>query len=500
MMGAPDGMEDLAMSEPFDVLMQDPSDADLVAAFEEASLSKVPASFSGKRWTTQLAEVADNAEGQMAITHMTGPRDRTTYLLLVWWSDHLGGKHVRVRGGDKVNLRTYLSRLDHDERPPLWQVYPERVYRVKRGDAEPVWLASCACGVTGPPRALAWMGPRCGPCHDRREEGDLGAVSEGRTILREGGAVNVLAFAPDDTGIAAVIQKMVLVHIRFTGEELLRYGDEQDDLRPGTSVAPVTFSPDGRWLAFGDSDAGQIVLLDANAPFTSDTDPTTCLSMADDQIREIIDIAFSPASDHLAACDYSRQGILFRWTGSLWAEVKSFKGATAVAISNDGQRLAIGGSGGIVRLYSTDSGAKLGQVTTGGLSHEFVSFLAWTPGDEALILLTGAEDEATLEQQQLRRWSIPRQRQTHCADFGIPSLLAMSPDGRYLASIYHDEHNSPSAIYFWDLVAWHEVGRIEWDPEDMVLSLAFSPDDETLAIGTHHGRIKVVPWRFLLVG
>ena len=106
MMGAPDGMEDLAMSEPFDVLMQDPSDADLVAAFEEASLSKVPASFAGKRWTTQLAEVADNAEGQMAITHMTGPRDRTTYLLLVWWSDHLGSKHVCVRGGDKVNLRS----------------------------------------------------------------------------------------------------------------------------------------------------------------------------------------------------------------------------------------------------------------------------------------------------------------------------------------------------------------------------------------------------------
>ena len=76
----------------------------------------------------------------------------------------------------------------------------------------------------------------------------------------------------------------------------------------------------------------------------------------------------------------------------------------------------------------------------------------------------------------------------------------MSPDARYLASIRYDDRHSPAAIHFWDLVAWHDVGWIEWDPEDAVHALAFSPDNETLAIGTHHGRIKLVPWRLLLVG
>ena len=233
------------MSKPLDVLMQDPSDAELVASLEEASHNKTSTSFAPKRWVTQLGEVADSAEGQMAITHMTGPRDRTTYLLLVWWSDHRGSKHVRVRGGDKVNLRTYLSRLDHDERPPLWQVYPERVYRVKRGDAEPVWLASCACGVTGPPREIAWMGPRCGPCHDRREEGE--ALQEGRTLLYRGSVVDAVAFAPDGDAVAAVVAKELVMGLRRGDEEeVILYGEVTETVHVQMPLAPLTYSPDGR--------------------------------------------------------------------------------------------------------------------------------------------------------------------------------------------------------------------------------------------------------------
>ena len=140
MIGTPEGMEDLVMSEPVNVLMQDPSEAALVAAFNRATLKADD--FAGSRWKTQINEVANHTEGTMPIIRHTGPIDRTFHLLLAWWSDHRGSKHVRIRGGTKVNMRMHLSRLDHDERPPLWQVYPERIYRVKRGDAEPVWLAS----------------------------------------------------------------------------------------------------------------------------------------------------------------------------------------------------------------------------------------------------------------------------------------------------------------------------------------------------------------------
>ena len=106
MMGAPDGMEDLAMSDPVNVLIRDPSEAELVAALEQASVPRTSESAAWNRWKTQREQVAANAEGQMAIAQLTGPRDRTTHVILAWWSDHLGSKHVCVRGGDKVNLRS----------------------------------------------------------------------------------------------------------------------------------------------------------------------------------------------------------------------------------------------------------------------------------------------------------------------------------------------------------------------------------------------------------
>lgn len=489
------------MSEPFDVLLIDPGEAELVAALTRASLDDASEIVVRKRWGTQFGEVARHAEGQMAITSARSP-GRTSHVLLAWWSDHCGGKHVRIRGGDKVNLRTHLSRLDQDERPPLWQVYPERIYRVKRGDAEPRWLASCACGVTGTPREVGWMGPRCGPCHDRREEGDFGAVSEGRTILREGNKVDALAFAPDGRAVAAVIDKTVLVHLGLDGTEWTLYGNEAETRRFDEGLGPLTFSTSGGWIAAGDSETGQVILLEPRPPSVYwEPEPVTALSIDEDRSQGIVDLTFGPTGDLLAACDSSRHGRLFRWSSGLYAEVRSFRGATAVAISNDGQRIAVGGSGGAIRLYSTDSGAKIGQILVGARSEESVLFLAWTTGDDSLTILTG-QDFIPLERgdQLLRRWNVSRRRETHCSEFRNPSLLAMSPDGHYLASVHHDQQHSPSAIHFWDLVAWRDIGWIEWDPEDTVHALAFSPDNETLGIGTHHGRIKLVPWRQLLVG
>lgn len=329
----------------------------------------------------------------------------------------------------------------------------------------------------------------------------MGVVEEGKTILREGRRVDALAFAPGSESVAAVIGKGALVQIRLAGTEMVLFGDWEEMRGSGEELSPLAFSPDGRWLAFGDSETGQLILLDTHSPQTYESTPVTFLSIADSLSRAIHDITFSRSGDLLAACDSARLGRLFRWTGSLWAEVRSFRGATAIAFSGDGQRIAVGGSGGAVRLYSTDSGAKLGQITVGARSEESVLFLAWTPADEALILATGSDDFVGAQGiQRLHRWDLTKRRETHSDSFGTPSLLAMSPGGRYLASVSHDELHSPSAIHFWELVAWHEVGWIEWDPEDAIHALAFSPDDETLAIGTHHGRIKLVPWRQLLVG
>ena len=103
---------------------------------------------------------------------MTG-RGHLDFVSLAWWTDAVGRRHVRVEGESGREHRGASPPLPNNEdpRPPLAHVYPDRLFRRQRAGVD-VWLAACACGATGLPEALAWMGPCCGPCHDRRQEQD----------------------------------------------------------------------------------------------------------------------------------------------------------------------------------------------------------------------------------------------------------------------------------------------------------------------------------------
>jgi hypothetical protein len=113
-------------------------------------------------------ELRSLAEGQ----HQWTGRDAR--LAVAWWSDLLGRKHYRIvahRGcrGDLFQLDTDMYR-EGRERPVLWRVYPDDLYLKEEKDERPLW-AVCRCGVAGPPEEVGWVGPWCGACHDRAEEG-----------------------------------------------------------------------------------------------------------------------------------------------------------------------------------------------------------------------------------------------------------------------------------------------------------------------------------------
>jgi WD domain, G-beta repeat len=100
-----------------------------------------------------------------------------TQLVGAWWTDHIGRKHVVVRGRRIEHERAKLL-FHKDElarRPPLWHCYPEHLAQrwapVPNDLPRAEWIAACGCGALGAPEALGWMGATCGPCHDRREEG-----------------------------------------------------------------------------------------------------------------------------------------------------------------------------------------------------------------------------------------------------------------------------------------------------------------------------------------
>src|SRR5829696_6867942 len=114
------------MSASFNKLLLDPGEAALTAA---------------------LDEVAENDEGRTQLEHATAGGRHSRYVFVAWWSDHQRRKHVRVTGGDTGlgGRDWHHSRLDDDPRPPIWHISPQRIFRVKRGDAEPAWLAACGC-------------------------------------------------------------------------------------------------------------------------------------------------------------------------------------------------------------------------------------------------------------------------------------------------------------------------------------------------------------------
>lgn len=108
-----------------------------------------------------------------------------TQLVGAWWTDHIGRKHVVIRGRrvEHDGAKPLLDKFELSRRPPLWHCYSERLFQrwlPRENDLPQVeWIAVCGCGATGTPEALGWMGATCGPCHDRREEGTAPHVRPG---------------------------------------------------------------------------------------------------------------------------------------------------------------------------------------------------------------------------------------------------------------------------------------------------------------------------------
>jgi hypothetical protein len=73
----------------------------------------------------------------------------------VWWRDYLGRLHVLLCNGEQ-----------EESLPSLVALYPE-VCGYQSGEKVSRVLCICECGEWGLPEELAWMGDRCGPCHDR---------------------------------------------------------------------------------------------------------------------------------------------------------------------------------------------------------------------------------------------------------------------------------------------------------------------------------------------
>src|SRR5262245_44411582 len=124
------------MSEPFNVLLLDPTREQLLGCLARASHGG-----DASHWAAVPDDIAEHPDGRIQLEHIAGGESGGA-LVVFWWTDCRGGKEVRIATADisDPQARLHASQLDQDMRPPIWHIAPERIYHVSRRDRPDVWL------------------------------------------------------------------------------------------------------------------------------------------------------------------------------------------------------------------------------------------------------------------------------------------------------------------------------------------------------------------------
>ncbi|MFE6187678.1 trypsin-like peptidase domain-containing protein [Streptomyces sp. NPDC056465] len=390
------------------------------------------------------------------------------------WDVASGEQRAELRAGEDDSLMSLafspdgrtLAGCGGNGKVRLWDVASGE-HRSELLTGEDDLLVSVAFGPDG--RTLA-----AGDSEGTVRLWDVDAAERRRELLTgQAGAVASLRFGPDGRTLAAGSEDGT---VRLWN---LASGRQREELRAGESgwVVASVFSPDSRTLAVGSQD-GTVQMWNP----ASDKQPETLRAGEGDSV---VSMAFRPDGRSLAvAWADGTVRLQDRVTGRLRpVPLTGLKGeVVSMVFSPDGRTLAVGGDNGTVRLWNAASGELLDTLSMG--NHDLVLSLAFSPDGRTLAAGRGERTDfrssaARSGDGVVRLWDVASGRQRGELPMGDDDLvgsLAFSPDGRTLAAGSED-----GTVRLWETASGDRRNELPTGTDELVASLAFSADGRSLA-------------------
>lgn len=286
-----------------------------------------------------------------------------------------------------------------------------------------------------------------------------------RTVLQgHTGYVSTLAFSADNKLLASGGADRV---VRLW--DLEEHREETGTVEAAGTLGPMTFVPGAMHLIFAEDSNLRRWDIGAGG--------LTSMPSHNSTVRIV-----AAASDGTVAALGANQTVRIWRNGQPLRTLAGIAGIRSLALSPDGQYLALGDLRGAIHLWDLRTGTKLKQLAGSAGTITVLSF-----SDDGTRLAAAGADKV------VRVWEIPRGEQLYewkAHQFDV-SALAFAPDGRTLASGGVD-----GAIYLWSLyppIDGEEQRPIAEMSEhtDSISSLAFTPDGQTVASGSLDRTVKL---------